>query len=102
MNLTREKEILKNWLAEQEEYIDSRFSMTNEESYWRQREKSSGVEEYHFETLGELKQQLGFLWEDEPEFKNIELPIAVATFKAKDERKVEEEVVDIPEFVYAF
>ena len=100
MNLTNEKEKIKEW-AEQNKIDNTEWNVFpgKENTYWKQREKTIGIEEYGFSNIKEVKEKLFEQWEGEEIFKEIEQVLSVTALKAKERENVEAE---IPFYVYVF
>lgn len=101
MSLINEKEIMRKWAEETaSDGIKTCLAHNVSETYWHKREKVSGIEEYGFETIPELRAQLEHLWADEPEMQEKVLNMAVAAFKTRKECEDKEAI--LPVYVYAF
>lgn len=100
MNLTSEKEKIQEW-AEQNRIINNEWSVFPgaEVSYWKQREKATGIVEYDFSNIREVKEKLHKQWEEEEVFGEIEQVLSITALKAKEKEEV---AAEIPVFVYVF
>ena len=113
-----EKEMIKAWAEEEcsEDIIKKYLSMpeSGEESYWNEYDKDSDILEYDFDTVMDLKKMLESEIKEDF-YKDLILPLVVATLKEKKVIQVEaksqedsqslqkeEEEFLIPDFVYMF
>lgn len=109
MSLT-EKELILAWV--ENNYSEKRkaeiFGESNsQESYYLERVNDHCIEEYAFDTVVELKNQLEELWAEDDVMQEIILPVAGSCFKEhvnNEKRKdiTKEEYKELPEFVYVF
>lgn len=100
MNLIKEKDKIKEW-AKEKAVINQewKFSSNNEESCWKLRKETTGIEEYDFSTLIELKEKLHEQWKGEEIFNDIEQTLAIAAIRACE---IETGAGEIPTYVYVF
>ena len=100
MNLTNEKEKIKQWVEQNK--IDNGEWKTfpgEENTYWKQRKTTAGIEEYDFSTIRDVKEKLHNQWKEEEMFQEIEQVLSVAALKVKEKEETEAE---LPVYVYVF
>lgn len=101
MSLIKEKEILKEWAKKYSKDAQNWDKCKKDNSYWKVRTKTEGIEEYDFSTLSEIQSYLDNLWKDKEYFKEIEKALAIGVLRSSKETK-EEAIKAIPDFVYIF
>jgi len=116
MKAEKEKNIIYEWASVNERlYHDVVFTKKDisVETYFKKRQETSGcLKKYEFSTLPEFREMLENMWENEPAFQEIVLPLSVAAFKEmpRFQEKVEEhhdkeELKSedyLPEYIYNF
>lgn len=107
----REKNMLREWAEKNNSAYQFPKIEKDKDSYFIERQETSYIREYGFETLPELFQELNILWKDEKSMEQINKVVGVAALKNKPsediQKQVQEEDADemkdmLPEFIYNF
>lgn len=102
-----EKCRLYEWACKNKGTFDFAKIDKNKDTYYEPFDNTNNFAIFGFDNMAELEKELQVLWNDQPDCDLLKKICAVAAFKREPlrkegEKKENQDLVAIPEFVYAF